>query len=135
MMANEPNANAAILIGIVLSGLYTRLGQPWSVGIGSLFAAALAAFLLLPPALLLLVGLAVPFVGGAVFGYRRRSFWWAVVAVVAAWFVSAALTAAVDGWDVGPAQDMLSAVFFGVYLAGATLLGGVVGKQLRPARQ
>jgi hypothetical protein len=72
----------------------------------------------------------VPLAGGAVFGYRGRSFWWAVVAVVAGWLVFAILTAVMDGWDVGPGQDVVATVFLSVYLAGATLLGGVLGKYL-----
>jgi peptidoglycan/LPS O-acetylase OafA/YrhL len=72
----------------------------------------------------------VPLTGGAVFGYRRRSFWWAVVAVVAGWLVFAVLTVVMDGWDVGPGQDIVATVFLSVYLAGATLIGGVLGKYL-----
>jgi hypothetical protein len=76
----------------------------------------------------------VPLAGGAVFGYRGRSFWWAVVAVVAGWLVFAVLTAVMDGWDVGPGQDVVATVFLSVYLAGATLLGGVLGKYLATRR-
>jgi hypothetical protein len=89
-----------------------------------------AGFFLVSDALLLLVGLVVPLAGGAVFGYRRRSFWWAVVAVVAGWIVFAVVSTVRDGWDVGPAQDLISAVFLAIFLAGATMLGGALGKGL-----
>ena len=117
-------------IGIVPTGLYKQLGQPWWVGIVALFAAVTAGFFLVSDALLLLVGLVVPLAGGAVFGYRQRSFWWAVVAVVAAWIVFAVVRTVRDGWDVGPAQDVIAAVFLATFLAGATMLGGALGKGL-----
>lgn len=96
----------------------------------ALFAVLIAGFLLLPDEVLLLVGLAVPLAGGAAFGYRRHSFWWAVVAVVAAWLVFVIVRTVRDGWDIAPAQDVIAAVFFAVFLAGATMLGGQLGKVL-----
>jgi hypothetical protein len=118
------------LIGIVPTGLYSRLGSPWWPGIVALFAAMTAGFFLAPDALLFLVGVVLPFAGAGVFGYRRQSYWWAVASVVAAWLVYAIVTTVKDGWDIGPAEDLLATVFFAFFLVGATLLGGVVGKHV-----
>jgi hypothetical protein len=118
------------VVSIVPTGLYTRPGEPWWSGIAGLFAVLLAGFYLAPDALLILVGIGLPLAGGAVFGYRGRSFWWAVVAAVAAWLVFAVISTLEDGWDIGPAEDVIAAVFFALFLAGATMLGGVLGKHL-----
>jgi hypothetical protein len=118
------------VVSIVPTGLYTRLGEPWWAGVAILLIAAVAAFSFAPDALLLLVGIGLPLAGGALFGYRRHSFWWAVVAVLAAWVVGAVLSTLRDGWDTGPAEDVIAALFFAVFVAGATMLGGVFGKSL-----
>lgn len=118
------------LDGIGPAGLYTRLGQPWWLGVGVLLAAGLVGFFLVPDALLLLVGLGVPLGGGLLFGYRGRSFWWAVVAAVAAWLVYAVVRMISEGWDVGPVEDVVATVLFGLYLAGVTILGGLLGKRV-----
>ena len=118
------------MLTIRVVAMSRRLGRPWWPGIAALLAATAAAFFFVPDALLLLAGLAVPLGGGALFAYRRHSFWWAVVAVVAAWLLVAVVTTLRDGWDAGPAQDVFSAVFFSVFLAGATLVGGLLGKHL-----
>jgi hypothetical protein len=100
------------------------------LGIAGLFAVLVVGFYLAPDALLILVGIGVPLAGGAAFGYRGRSFWWAVVAAVAAWLVFAVISTLEDGWDIGPAEDIVATVFFTLFLAGATMLGGVLGRQL-----
>jgi fatty-acid desaturase len=96
----------------------------------ALFAVLAVGFYLAPEALLILVGIGLPLAGGAVFGYRRHSFWWAVVAVVAAWLVAAVISTLTHGWDIGPAEDIVATVFFTLFLAGATMLGGLLGKHL-----
>jgi hypothetical protein len=118
------------VVSIVPTGLYTRLGEPWWLGIAGLFAVLVVAFSLAPDALRILVGIGLPLAGGAVFGCRGHSFWWAVVAAVAAWLVFAVIGTLVDGWDTGPAEDVVATVFFALFLAGATMLGGVLGRQL-----
>jgi hypothetical protein len=118
------------VVSIVPTGLYTRLGEPWWLGIAGLFAVLVVAFSLAPDALLILVGIGLPLAGGAVFGYRGHSFWWAVVAAVAAWLVFAMISTLEGGWDTGPAEDAVATVFFALFLAGATMLGGVLGRQL-----
>lgn len=89
---------------------------------------------MLPDALLLLAGIGVPLGGGALFGYLGRSFWWAVVAVVAGWLGYAVFITSSEGWDVGPVEDVAATALFAVYLAGATILGGLLGKGLATAR-
>jgi hypothetical protein len=100
------------------------------VGIAGLFAVLVGGFYFAPDALLILVGIGVPLVGGAVFGYQGHSFWWALVAVVAAWLVFAVISTLEDGWDTGPAEDVIATVFFTLFVAGATMLGGVLGQHL-----
>jgi hypothetical protein len=100
------------------------------VGIAGLFAVLDVGFYFAPDALLILVGIGLPLAGGAVFGYQGHSFWWAVVAAVAAWLVFAVIRTLEDGWDIGPAEDVIATVFFTLFLAGATMLGGVLGKGL-----
>jgi hypothetical protein len=96
------------------------------------FAVGLAGFFLLPDGLLLLGGIVIPVGGGALFGYRGyrgRSFWWAVVASAAAWLVFAVVITIRDGWDVGPVEDVAATVLFGAFLAGETMLGGLLGQR------
>jgi hypothetical protein len=115
---------------IVPTGLYRRLGEPWWAGTTALAVISVASFLVVPDPVLLLAGAAVPLGGGAVFGYLDRSYWWAVVAVVAGWLVSAVVTTSQEGWDVGPVEDVFTVIFFGLFLAGETILGGLIGRRL-----
>lgn len=127
---SSPRIAASVMVNIVPTGLYGRLGRAWWPGIAGLFAVLVAGFFLAPDALLLLVGIGLPLAGGVLFGYRRHSFWWAVVAAEAAWLAFAVISTLRDGWDIGPAEDVIATVFFAVFLAGATMIGGAIGKHL-----
>ena len=54
-----------------------------------------------------------------------RLLWplWPLVAVVAAWFAFGVVSTVRDGWDIGPAQDVIAAIFLALVSPGDTVMG------------